>query len=397
MTHEKETILIVDDEPVSLKMLRAFLAAGNYEVRMATNGLDALAGAEEKPDLILLDIVMPGMDGFETCRRLKESEATRDIPVIFLSAQQDSKIRVTGLTLGGVDYISKPFDAPELLARVKTHLTLRRQELELTGYAKKLEQMVEERTQQLIHADRLAALGTFSAAVAHEINNPLTHIGGNLDFLKIFCDLAVPIVERHAREDQTGKLGHLLPNVAKYHDNIVKSNRRISQFVNSLRDYARKGGVEKLPCRLLDPIDDALGLLGHRLKHGVSVEVNVPAGLQILCDRMKMSQVFVNLFNNATDSMSDCRGEIHVHAATVDDRILVELKDSGPGIPEALSKTVFDPFFTTKGEAQGTGLGLFIVQGIVEEHRGSIHLAPFDGSGAEFHIELPLYESARTL
>ena len=125
MSEEKQTILIVDDERLNLKLLKAHLSVQGYTVLEAASGAEALEKAKEKPDLILLDIMMPNMDGFECCPRLKENEDTRDIPVIYLSALLDSKSKVRGLSLGGVDFISKPYDAPELLARVKTHLSLR--------------------------------------------------------------------------------------------------------------------------------------------------------------------------------------------------------------------------------------------------------------------------------
>ena len=393
MAHENNTILIVDDEPVSLIMLRTFLASGGYNVHEAASGLDAFEKAKERPDLILLDILMPGMDGFETCRRLKENEVTRDIPVLFLSARQDSKARVNGLTLGGVDFISKPFDGPELLARVKTHLTLRRQELQLSNYAKKLEQMVEERTKQLIHADRLAALGTFSAAVAHEINNPLMFIGMNLDFLELLYAQLMPLMERCTGGDEKGELRDLRQKMDKHHKGIAEGIYRISSIVNTLKDYSRKGSSEKAPCPVLDPINDALRLLAHRLKYRHSVELSVPDDTWLFCDHRKISQVFVNLMNNALDAMDGRDGRIRIEAETAADRIHIRFKDSGPGIPDALSENVFDPFFTTKGEAQGTGLGLFIVKSIVEEHQGTIHLRAFDGTGAEFHIELPLKDA----
>ncbi len=145
-------MLIVDDEPVNLKLLGAHLKKAGYRTIEASDGQSALSLAALGPDLILLDIMMPGMDGLETCRLLKENRNTRDIPVIFLSALSDSEVKTRGLQVGGVDYISKPFDSRELLARVRTHLTLREQEQQIRLYADNLEEMVEERTRQLQEA-----------------------------------------------------------------------------------------------------------------------------------------------------------------------------------------------------------------------------------------------------
>ncbi len=147
------TILIVDDEAINIKLLRAHLQKRGYVVVEADNGHDALELARQKPDLILLDIMMPEMDGLETCRRLKSDEATRNIPVIFLSALSDTDVKTRGFDAGGVDYISKPFDARELLARVRTHLTIKTQERQIRRYADNLEVMVDERTRQLSEAE----------------------------------------------------------------------------------------------------------------------------------------------------------------------------------------------------------------------------------------------------
>ncbi len=147
------TILIVDDEPINIKLLHAYLKRAGYNVMDAQSGSDALLKARSQPDLILLDIMMPEMDGFEACRQLKADDETRDIPVIFLSALSDAEIKSRGLELGGVDYVSKPFDSRELLARVGTHLTLRKQERQIRNYADSLEARVAERTKELLAAE----------------------------------------------------------------------------------------------------------------------------------------------------------------------------------------------------------------------------------------------------
>jgi signal transduction histidine kinase len=392
MSVEKQTILIVDDEELNRKLLRAQLSMLGFTVWEAASGSEALERAKEKPDLILLDVMMPKMDGFEVCRRLKESEATCGIPVIYLSALKNSQDKVRGLALGGVDYISKPYDGPELLARVKTHLTIRRQEQELSRYAKELENMVEQRTQQLIHADRLATIGTFAAAIMHEINGPLAYISGNAELLKLFWGKAGPFLERFSGEDPTGAIGKGIPTVDGFIKWIVEGVSRIAETVKTLKTYARKDEGDMEPCFLADPVSDAVRLIEYKCKHGVSIEVSIPPGLRISCNRRKISQIFINLFANAIDAMPNQTGLIRVDAVPVNGRVNIKVKDNGSGIPDTISETIFDPFVTTKGEAKGTGLGLYIVRSIIEEHGGNISLAPPDGTGADFRIELPLLQ-----
>ena len=194
-------ILIVDDVPQNIQVLANILKKAGYQLGFAKDGKTALAHIESTQfDLILLDIMMPEMDGHEVCARLKRAKKSKDIPVIFISAKDEIQDKTKGFELGAVDYITKPFDAQEVLARVKTHLTLHH-------YTVKLEQMVEERTRQLIHAERLATLGTFSAAIIHEINNPLSYIMGNAKLLELFWQSAKPILERHKNENKTREVG----------------------------------------------------------------------------------------------------------------------------------------------------------------------------------------------
>ena len=165
-------ILVIDDDPVVHKLLAAMLRREGYLVISADDGRQGLDMAHKFiPDLILLDVMMPDMDGYLVVSTLKGDADTKEIPVIFVSAKDESSDRVLGLELGAADFIKKPFDRAELIVRVKTQLKLKRQEMELRDYSRNLEEMVAERTQMLIHADRLASLGTLSAGIAHEINN----------------------------------------------------------------------------------------------------------------------------------------------------------------------------------------------------------------------------------
>jgi signal transduction histidine kinase len=388
------TILIVDDVPINLKVLRAHLEPAGYNVLDAGSGQEALIQAKKQPDIILLDIMMPGMDGMETCQKLKANVETSEIPVIFLSALTDPESRTGALAIGGVDFIIKPFDEEELLARVNIHLTLRYQKIQLKKYAAELEQMVEDRTRQLVHADRLATLGTFSAGMAHEINNPNTFIAGNVQVLQLFWESAGPVIKKYAHEDPTGRIKKMVGEIDHVFADMLEGSRRISTIVNSLKTYARQGGVKKENTKLSAIIDDAQKLLQHRLKKGVTLKKSVSENLVVFCDFQNLSQVFVNLFNNSIDALDEQPGTIEIFAKQNNKQVIIQINDTGSGISDRLADKIFDPFFTTKGKARGTGLGLSIVKGIIEKHDGTIVLAKNATPGASFEITFPLSHQA---
>ncbi|MGA1795078.1 MAG: sensor histidine kinase [bacterium] len=378
-------ILIVDDVPRNIQVLANILKEAGYQLGFAKDGKAALAHMEStRFDLILLDIMMPGVDGYEVCEQIKRHKRTRDIPVIFITALHGTENKTKGFELGAVDYITKPFDALEVLARVKTHLTIRE-------YATQLERLVEERTRQLMHADRLATLGTFAAAIIHEINNPLSYIIGNTKLLEMFWSTARPILEAHAGDDKTGQLCNDVKEIDGWLKYLGEGCHRIAQLVKSLKSYSRQSTVHKGHFLLADIINDALRLVSHKIKiHAVMVQVSVPPDLKVYCDPQKISQVFVNLIDNACDAVPDQTGRITITAAMINGHASVRIKDNGPGISGGIGEEIFNPFFTTKGNDIGTGLGLFIVRKIIEEHNGRISLSPADGTGTEFTVLLPV-------
>lgn len=380
--NDTKTILVVDDEPDNRKLVHALLKKQGYNVLEAAGGSEALARADASVDLILLDIMMPEMDGFQTCARLKEQQQTRDIPIIFLSALYDGETRTAGFNAGGVDFVSKPFHRHELMARIRTQLTLQDQRKELADYAGRLETMVEERTRQLIHAERLATLGTLSAAMAHEVNNPIQYIMGNAELLKLNIEqsrtaMALP-AELIARMDKWNERTEA----------ILQGAGRITDLVNRLKAFGRRDGNEgRSPYDISDAVQDALALLKHRIV-SMSVAVTIPPQVTVMGNRQHMGQVFVNLIGNALDALQE-EGIIDITAECRGDTVEILVKDNGPGIPGDHIDYIFDPFFTTKGDQDGTGLGLFIVRQIITSQGGSIVCSSAPGAGTVFTITLP--------
>jgi two-component system, NtrC family, sensor kinase len=389
-TPKEKVILVVDDEPLNTKMVAALLTREGYRVLEAQSGKEALLKVKENPDLILLDIMMPIMDGIETCRLLKNEETVKDIPVIFLSALQDFKTKITGFNLGGVDYINKPFHREELLARVKTHLTIREQEVRLREYADRLETMVDERTAQLVHADRLSTLGTLVAAVAHEMNNPLQVILGNAQLSLLDLDDLKQHLSSLTKETDRLAVGSLTATLEGNLGELNLGALKLNEIIKMMKGFGKKETDQLKQFPLIQPIREALAIMDTKLKNSTTTEVQVPVDLMVQGNRQQFSQIFINLIHNSIDALAGRDGKIAILAES--DRtgkIIIDIKDSGMGIPENALDSIFEPFFTTKGLQDGTGLGLFITRQIIEKHEGSIQAVRQDEQGAWFRIILP--------
>lgn len=363
---KKNRVLIVDDQPSNIKVIGEALK-GHYEIQFARNGREALAMvAANPPDLILLDIMMPGIDGYEVCRKLKKERDNAEIPIIFITAKDDALDEARGFNLGAVDYITKPFNPEVVRARVKTHVELKR-------HRDHLNEVVKERTNQLIHADRLATLGTISAAVAHEIKNPLFFITGNAELVQ-HCISA-------------GKYQTAIEKT----DKILEGAKRIDKIVNYLKGYARNKDAEISCISVIDVINDSLDIISYRLQQSrVVVKCSdIPPDLFIRCDIQKISQVLVNLLGNALDAIGVDEGEISISVTEEKGEVMISVRDSGSGIDKEQADSIFKSFVSSKSKKHGTGLGLFIVRHLVEEHGGRVVLTRNEKDGAEFTIILP--------
>lgn len=414
-------ILIVDDNTTNLSVLSQALKAAQYKVRMATDGEDALAQVERHhPELILLDIEMPNMDGFETCRRLQANPNTQGIPIIFMTSLADTEKKVKGLSLGAVDYITKPFEASEVLARIKVHWRLK----QLTD---SLERQVSERTQaleqaqvQLVQQEKLSALGELVAGVAHEINNPLGCIVGNVNAAEDYINDLLEIIALYAEKfPQPGAeieaklkeidLDYLREDLPKLIGAMKDGGERITTISKSLRIFSRADSDVKQNFNIHDGIDSTVMILRHRLKANNSrPEIRVIAKYgnlpEIKCFPGQLNQVFINLLANAIDAIDEGNqgltyAEIQAHSNHIiiktelspQQQVVIRIQDNGKGMTEEVKKRIFERLFTTKGVGKGTGLGLAIAhQIIVDKHHGSIAVNSSLGAGTEFVITLPL-------
>lgn len=408
------SILVVDDVPANLQLLSSILKNGGYRVRPAISGPLALEAARHSPpDLILLDISMPEMNGFEVCRRLKADPKLADIPVIFISALTEAEDKVRAFAEGGLDYVTKPFQMEEVLARVRTHLALRAAGKELERRNAELEEAMDRlRTTQgqLIVSEKMAALGVLAAGVAHEINNPVNFVQTSCHGLqKDVEDLAALVAayrqvlnenQQRCLADLERRLDYetLRAEIPQLLDHVFDGLRRAESIVRSLLSFARTDEDMEPDLDLRDVVDSVLVVLRNRFKDRAKVEVQDARPPSVRGNRGKLSQVVLNLLTNALDAVEgrpdperrrvlvSFGDEVREGAAYA----VLRVADTGPGIPSELRTRIFDPFFTTKPVGRGTGLGLFICNNLIEEHGGIMEVESAEGQGATFSVYLPV-------
>ncbi len=388
-----DTILVVDDNQVNVSVISKILLKNDYSVVTAYNGREALERVKEKtPALILLDIMMPQMDGYETCRKLKQDPATAEIPVLFISALDETSSVLKGFEAGGVDYVPKPFESRELLARVGTHVKLANISRENRLYAEKMEALASERAKALIHADRLVTLGILSAGVAHEINNPTTAISVSIQTFELLWEEIKALIKVQS-DEQNACWGQIdLELIQQLINGIREGVKRVTAITGAMKGYARQSDERLDLCDLHQVIDQGLALCANRLKYDISVEKQFDPGLPpVKINRQKFEQVIINLVINAADAMED-RGRLFIVTTHDQKAVRVEISDTGSGIPPGMIDRIWEPFITTKPPEKGTGLGLSIVKGIIEEYEGTIKAQNNPLGGAQFIITLPVGE-----
>ncbi|MDZ8080598.1 MAG: sensor histidine kinase [Nostoc sp. SerVER01] len=433
ITEQTPTVLIVDDNPANLGVLSDALDQAGLEVWVAKSGKVALERVRYAlPNLILLDVMMPEMDGFETCRQLKANPVTKDIPVIFTTALSDTANKVEGFEVGAVDYITKPFQQEEVLSRVQLHLKLHDLAHKLEQKNTLLEQKVTEVSlayhdlQQmqikLIQSEKLSSLGQMVAGIAHEINNPVNFIYGNLSHANEYTQQVLNLLQLYQEEYpnptpriqtelEATDLNFIQDDLFKLLNSMNIGAKRIREIVHSMRIFSRVDESNIKEVNIHEGIDSTLTILNYRLKArpdhpGIEVVKNYGQLPLVECYVGQLNQVFMNVLANAIDALDEYNQQrsfediqkqpsrIEISTKVIGNNwVSIHIVDNGTGICEDVKAKLFDPFFTTKPVGKGTGLGLSISYQIVaQKHGGSLYCQGIPGKETEFVIQIPIQQ-----
>ena len=372
----KGNILVVDDTPVNLRLLSELLTKQGYRVRAARDGETAIRSVHtHHPDLILLDIKMPEMDGYEVCTHLKQDHETQDIPIIFISALSDADDIVRAFEVGGVDYVTKPFKFREVLARVENHLTIRRQRQQI--------EQTQERERQ--YFEKINAMKDhFVRSATHDLKSPLSMIMGYAGLLR------------------THDLIKTDEEAMTYLQEIADGGEKMLHLVREMLELLQiESGINLniIPASLQELVTQATHTFNQQaLDKNIIIELDLPEEDRTLAvDSKQFTRVLDNLLSNAIKYTHD-DGHITVTAEYLDDAVGIHITDTGVGIKAEVIPQLFEAFYRVRDEstnaleAEGTGLGLSVARSLIEQHNGDIQVRSQLGEGSTFSIYLPYSE-----
>lgn len=384
------TALIADDQPDMLGFIGSELSP-HYNTIQVSDGQQAVdKAAEHIPDIILLDMMMPEKDGIQACREIRAAAATRNVPIILITAHVDEETKLNALRAGASDFLPKPFSTTELHVRVKNLVASHNFQRELSEKNETLENTIDqlkETESQLVQTEKLASLGRLSAGIIHEINNPLNYAATGLYTLRSKAKL-IPDADRDG--------------YAEVLKDVEEGIQRVKSIVSDLRSFTHPGiqGVEEV--NVQEAVASALKFLSQEWKNKVELRMNLSDGQVIWADKNKVIQVLINLFQNSLDAINAKtfdgeKPEIIITGRVQRDLSILTVRDNGEGIASEIMGKIFDPFFTTKDVGAGMGLGLSICYRIVKDFGGRIVVNSERGMFCEFSLEFPVNQPQEVL
>ena len=433
-------VLLIDDQLIICEAVRRILAIeSDISFHYCTNPVLALSMIQEvQPTVIFLDLIMPELDGLILAKFLRANEITREIPLVMLSSKEDAELKAEAFNIGANDYLVKLPDRLEFIARTRYHSKaynnlqeLKKATVQAQLQAKQLEEALQELQKaqsQMIQTEKMSSLGQLVAGVAHEINNPVSFIHGNLMYLEQYVvDLLRMISlyqKRHLSDDPEIKalareidLEFLTGDLPKMLGSMKVGTDRIRDIVLSLRNFSRMDQSEFKAVDIHEGIESTLLILQHRLyasEDNLGIEICREYGdlPLVQCSAGQLNQVFMNILVNAIDAIEssyssptntppefqylyspDLPKKIIIQTKILDDSwIQISIADNGMGMTEETKQYIFNPFFTTKAIGKGTGMGLSIsYQIITEKHNGKIECISQLCIGTKFIIEVPIH------
>ncbi len=395
-------ILLIDDNAKNLQVAMGVLSKEGYNLVYAQDGEKGLELAKSGDiDLILLDVVMPKIDGYKVCRKLKDSPITKDIPVIFLTIKDEEQDIITGFEHGGIDYVTKPFYTEVLLKRVKTHLSLSKTTKELKHLNENLEQQVEKQVQNLRLKDqvlfqqaKMASMGEMIANISHQWRQPLSAISATSLGLK--TKFALDMFELNDEKGQK----ECIKQVDEKLNDIETYVNTLSNTINDFRDFF-KPQKDLDVFEIASVVKSSLKLLSYSLINGDITIIKNINNIKMTGFESELSQAVINILNNAKDVLNEqnvAKKLIFISTKQVEDEAFIIIRDSGGGIKSENKEEIFKPYFTTKSENNGTGIGLWMSREIVENHmNGKIEVKNLtfnyeneEFKGVEFTIKIPI-------
>lgn len=425
-------ILIVDDNQMNLTIVRNYLEElpGITDIFLCRKPEEVKTIVDEHGiDILILDIVMPGISGLELLEQFRNDDRYDNMPIIMLTTLDDTTSYKKCFELGAFDYITKPINGAEFKSRIKVAIESKIKSNKLQKLVEVTQQQNEELKEinaklteakfQLVQSEKMAAIGQLAAGLAHEINNPMSYVSSNYEFLRKYFKrlsdflhyidqrLRVPFHERN-NDALCIAAGEVIAKYDAYQINLILDEldsiladsedgiQRVTKIVQSLRVFTRSvKDDEKSSYDLLDLFHQVFLIIKNEIKYVAKIEIDIPDDIIIYCNGVQIAQVFVNILVNAAQAIKSQNrrnmGKIRVSARQSGNDIIIQFEDDGPGIPQENLTKIFEPFFTTKEIGKGTGLGLSISYDIiVNKHNGSIDVHSEYGHGCVFTIVLPM-------